>query len=196
MATDTTVNNLVINKLTKAQYVEIQNPSDTEIYLVPDVIDTAPTSGSDNMVTSGGVYTALSNKADASDIPTESTVSNWGFTKNTGTVTSVTMNGSTYNPTSGVVDLGTVITAHQSLTDYVQKSQTSGLLKNDGTVDQNTYLTTETEPAYTQSAAATLTSNNIVKGASQSYTIWSGTQQEYDAITTKDNNTLYFIKES
>lgn len=59
MPTDTTVNNLVINKLTKAQYDAIQNPSDTEIYLVPDVIDTAPTSGSDNLVTSGGVYTAI-----------------------------------------------------------------------------------------------------------------------------------------
>ena len=28
-----------------------------------------------------------------------------------------------------------------------------------------------------------------------SYNIWVGTQTEYDAISTKDNNTLYFIKE-
>lgn len=127
---------------------------------------------------------------------TSSDISNWnGKTSNVGTITGITMNGASKG-TSGVVDLGTVITEHQSLSNYVQKNQTSGLLKNDGTVDQNTYLTTETEPAYTQSAAATLTSNNIVKGASQSYIIWSGTQQEYDAITTKDNNTIYFIKES
>lgn len=145
-------------------------------------------------------YNASSNKvATMSDIPsavTENTVSGWGFTKNAGTLTGITMNGNSVSVTSGVADLGTVITAHQSLANYVQKSNTNGLLKNDGTVDQNVYLTTETEPAYTQSAAATLTSSNIVKGASQSYTIWSGTQQEYDAITTKDNNTLYFIKES
>lgn len=70
MPTDTTVNNLVINKLTKAQYDTIQNPSNTEIYLVPDVIDSTPTSGSDNMVTSGGVYTALSSKANTSDVVT------------------------------------------------------------------------------------------------------------------------------
>jgi hypothetical protein len=70
------------------------------------------------------------------------------YTSNIGTITGITMNGASKG-TSGVVDLGTVITAHQSLTDYVQKSQTSGLLKNDGTVDTNTYLTTETEPAYT-----------------------------------------------
>lgn len=35
--------------------------------------------------------------------------------KKTGTVTGVKMNGTTKNPSSGVVDLGTVITAHQSL---------------------------------------------------------------------------------
>ena len=28
-----------------------------------------------------------------------------------------------------------------------------------------------------------------------SYNIWVGTQSQYDAISTKDNNTLYFIKE-
>ena len=33
------------------------------------------------------------------------------------------------------------LTEHQSLTDYVQKSETAGLLKNDGTVDTSTYLT-------------------------------------------------------
>jgi hypothetical protein len=66
MSTSTTVNNLKINKLTKAQYDEIQNPSDTELYLVEESIDTTPTNGSENPVSSGGVYTALSGKADSS----------------------------------------------------------------------------------------------------------------------------------
>ena len=47
-------------------------------------------------------------------IPTESTVSGWGFTKNAGTITGVTMNGASKG-TSGVVDLGTVITSHQDI---------------------------------------------------------------------------------
>lgn len=46
---------------------------------------------------------------------------------------------------NGVITLGsntiTPLTSHQSLTNYVQKSQTAGLLKNDGTVDTSTYLT-------------------------------------------------------
>ena len=37
--------------------------------------------------------------------------------------------------------------------------------------------------------------SNLVTGSSASYIIWTGTQTQYDAITTKDNNTLYFIKE-
>jgi hypothetical protein len=36
MSQDTNVNNLIINKLTKAQYDNIQNPSATELYLVTD----------------------------------------------------------------------------------------------------------------------------------------------------------------
>lgn len=42
-----------------------------------------------------------------------------GFTTNKGTVTHVKVNGTTYSPSSGVVDIGAVITAHQSLENYV-----------------------------------------------------------------------------
>ena len=45
---------------------------------------------------------------------TEATIRNWGFTKNAGTVTGIKMNGATKG-TSGVVDLGNVLTAHQKL---------------------------------------------------------------------------------
>lgn len=37
--------------------------------------------------------------------------------------------------------------------------------------------------------------SNLVTGSSDSYIIWVGTQSQYDSITSKDNNTLYFIKE-
>lgn len=45
---------------------------------------------------------------------TEATIRGWGFTKNAGTITGIKMNGVSKG-TSGVVDLGTVITAHQKL---------------------------------------------------------------------------------
>ena len=53
-----------------------------------------------------------------SDIPsavTESTVSGWGFTKNSGTLTGVKVNGSNVTVTDGVADVGTVITSHQDI---------------------------------------------------------------------------------
>ena len=67
--------------------------------------------------------------ADPPTIPaavTESTVSGWGFTKNKGTVTSVAvkMNGATKGTvtSSGTIDLGTVITAHQDISGLMPKS--------------------------------------------------------------------------
>lgn len=59
MPTDTNVSNLIINVLDEQQYEQIQNPSRTELYLVPEVVDTIPTEGSTNTITSGGVYDAL-----------------------------------------------------------------------------------------------------------------------------------------
>lgn len=70
-----------------------------------------------------------------SQIPTSSTVSNWGFTKNTGTVTSVAvkMNGATKGTVtgSGTIDLGTVITADGGT---INKSKT---VKMDASANSN-----------------------------------------------------------
>lgn len=59
---------------------------------------------------------------------TAADVAGWGFTKNAGTVTGIKMNGTTKNPSSGVVDLGTVITAHQSLDGKQDKITSSNKL--------------------------------------------------------------------
>lgn len=104
-------------------------------------------------VATSGSYNDLTNKPTIPASVTESTVSGWGFTKNTGTyskpsggipksdlasavqtslgkadtalqsyterykgtVTGVKINGTTKSQTNGIVDLGTVITAHQTL---------------------------------------------------------------------------------
>ena len=113
MATDTTVNNLVINVLSKAQYNAIENKSETELYLVPDEIDTVPTNLSENPITSGAVHTALQGKqpllVSGTNIKTVNSNSLLGSGDiSVGTVTSVTVNGTNYTPTSGVVNLGTI----------------------------------------------------------------------------------------
>ncbi len=78
---------------------------------------------------------------------TESTVSGWGFTKNAGTITGITMNGSSKG-TSGVVDLGTVITAHQDISGKQDKitstNKLSADLISDGTTNKTVTATEKT----------------------------------------------------
>lgn len=72
-------------------------------------------------VATSGEYSDLLNKP---TIPTETTVSGWGFTKNTGTITGITMNGASKG-TSGVVNLGNVVT---SLDGCVQSSSVTNIV--------------------------------------------------------------------
>ena len=66
-------------------------------------------------IATSGSYNDLSDKPTIPSPVTETTVSNWGFTKNTGTVTSVAvkMNGADKGTVtgSGTIDLGTVLTS-------------------------------------------------------------------------------------
>lgn len=81
-------------------------------------------------------------------IPTSSTVSGWGFTKNTGTVTSVAvkMNGTTKGTvtSSGTIDLGTVITSHQDISGLMPKS--GGTFTGNISVPKTITFTDETNP--------------------------------------------------
>lgn len=58
---------------------------------------------------------------------TERTVAGWGFTKNMGTVTGVRMNG-VVKGNSGIVDLGTVITAHQEVSAVAKSGDYTDLI--------------------------------------------------------------------
>lgn len=68
----------------------------------------------------------------AADI-TSSDISNWNAkTSNVGTITGINMNGASKG-TSGVVDLGTVITAHQDISGKADKSATVSTVTYDTT---------------------------------------------------------------
>ena len=103
------------------------------------------------------------------------------------------------------------------VSNFVEKSQTSGLLKNDGTVDTNTYLTTAPVTSVNgQTGAVTIATGDAnviesisINGTTQTVTsknvdlpvptstavtqIVSISQSAYDALTTKDSSTLYLI---
>ena len=87
-------------------------------------------------VATSGSYNDLSNKPTIPSAVTETTVSGWGFTKNTGTVTGVKINNSTKSPSNGVVDLGTVITSHQSIKTINNNTITGSGNVSVGTITQ------------------------------------------------------------
>ena len=163
MATDTAVNSLIINKLTKAQYDAIQSKSDTELYLVPDEIDATPTSGSENPITSGGVYSALSGKQDTidsshklsadliSDGTTNKVYTATEKTKLSGIAAGAEVNvQSDWNQTTTTAD------------DYIKNKPSIPSKVSDLTNDSG-FITsyTETDPIFSASAASGITSTDI-----------------------------------
>ena len=82
-----------------------------------------------------GSYNDLTDQPTIPNEVTESTVSGWGFTKNVGTITEITMNGSSKG-TSGAVDLGTVITSHQDISGKENISNKVTSLSSSSTDDQ------------------------------------------------------------
>ena len=74
-------------------------------------------------VATSGDYDDLSNKPTIPTVPSNVSAftNDAGYTTNTGTITGITMNGASKG-TSGVVDLGTVITEHQSLSGYATET--------------------------------------------------------------------------
>ena len=84
-------------------------------------------------------------------IITASDVENWGFTKNKGTITGIKMNGDSKG-TSGVVDLGTVFTAHTGLVggNLVQYDSTAQTLKDSGKKISDLATTSQVNAKYTK----------------------------------------------
>lgn len=77
-------------------------PNDISEFITVDDVAKVATSGS---------YNDLTNKPTIPAAVTESTVSGWGFTKNIGTITNITINGNNFTPEDGIVDLG-LVTRH------------------------------------------------------------------------------------
>lgn len=98
----------------------------TDIDLSGYVKNTTTIAGVDfkDNITKTELLTAL-NVADGATKVNEATVTDWGFTKNKGTVNSIKMNGKPVTITDGAVDFGTVITSHQSLDSKQDKITSS-----------------------------------------------------------------------
>ena len=166
--TDTDVSQLVINKLTKAQYDGITTPSDTELYFVDDGKTYATTDMLATVATSGS-YTDLTNKP---TIPAAQVNSDW-------------------NASSGVAEilnkpsLATVATSG-SYTDLTDKPTIPTVNNATLTIQKNnTNVAT-----FTANASSNVTANISVPTATSDLTNDSGfitsitkiTNAEIDAI--------------
>nr|DAD76600.1 MAG TPA: collagen alpha 1(VIII) chain protein [Siphoviridae sp. ctOkv13] len=119
----------------------------------------------------------------------ETTVSGWGFTKNAGTITGIKMNGSSKG-TSGVVDLGTVLTAHQAI-------KINGTAITPGTLNLKagsnvTFNNSNGTLTINSSASGTDTKNTAGSSNSTSKLYLVGaTSQSSAGVTTYSNANVY-----
>ena len=113
---------------------------------------------------------------------TETEILAMGFTKNLGTITGITMNGASKG-TSGVVDLGNVITEHQDISGKVDKVTGKGLSTEDFTSALKSKL--ESLSNYDD----TEISNAVSSLQSQINTLVSG--NAYDCIENAGVNCYY-----
>lgn len=146
-----------------------------------------------------------------------SDITNWnGKTSNTGTITSVKMNGSTVS-SSGEADLGTVITSHQDISGKANKSEMS-VVAGTGTDSDKTTITLKTgtsatvltshqslsgkqdtltfEGTYNASTNKAATMSAVIPSTTEIKNIVYITETDYGNLSTKVATTLYVIPES
>lgn len=122
---------------------------------------------------------------------TASDIVNWNSkTSNVGTVTGVKINGTVNNPSSGVVDLGTVITAHQDISGKLDAAVAEDvyLTKSDAA---DTYLGKD-DKAASASVADSATkaskdgSGNVITTTYATKSELSGVQSQIDSLVGGD----------
>lgn len=93
------------------------------------------------IATSGSATQSYANSTITISVPTNVSAftNDVGYTTNIGTITGIQMNGVSKG-TSGVIDLGTVITAHQDISGKVDKVSGKGLSTNDYTTNEKNKL--------------------------------------------------------
>lgn len=118
----------------------------------------------------------------------KSKVESLGYTKNTGTITGIKMNGASKG-TSGAVDLGTVITAHQDISGKQDKSTAV-------THSANTAVGSATKPVYiaANGAATAIThsiNSDVPENAKFTDTTYNdATQSAHGLMTAADKKKL------
>ena len=105
-----------------------------------------------------------------------------GFTSNTGTITSVKMNGSTV-ASSGEADLGTVITSHQDISGKADKSEMSVVAGTGANADKTTIT------LKSGTSATVLTTHQDISGKADAANVLTTIGRTADYLTQTKNGT-------
>lgn len=142
-----------------------------------------------------GTALTPSSKAVDVSVPTESTVSGWGFTKNAGTVTSV----NNVSPVNGNVSLS-IPTVNNATLTITQGGTTKGTFTANASSNVTIDLDAGSSVSVDNKSITTNSSDEIQtvgvinsRDSSTAIKTWTGTKAQYDAIATKDSSTLYNI---
>lgn len=92
------------------EYVTAVSESDGKISVTREAADTTPTNGSSKMITSGGAYTALADKANTADLAAVATSGAYSDLSGTPSLATVATSGA-YSDLSGTPSLATVATS-------------------------------------------------------------------------------------
>lgn len=141
------------NTSTPATQIVVRNEDNrlryrTNTQILSDIGAAASDHGHSNATTSVAGFMSASDKSKLDGIAsgatkvTSSTVAGWGYTMNKGTVTGVKINGTTKNPSSGIVDIGTVLTSHQDITGKLDKVTSTDTTDRVYVVTNSGYQTT------------------------------------------------------
>lgn len=170
----------VLTSQTKANWTETNSSSDAYIQNKPNLATVA----------TSGAYSDLSGTPTIPTVPTNvsSFTNDAGYTTNTGTITGITMNGASKG-TSGVVDLGTVITAHQDISGKANKSEMDVSTSGDQTTITLKTGTSTTVINQHQSLSGYIQSSGVTN-------IVVCDETTYNGLNSPDSNTLYLITES
>lgn len=155
------------------QHQELITPERGKIYISLDTDKSYRWSGTVYVeLTSGGVvYTA----GDGIDISSTNEISVSDDIARTADIPTVPTNVSAFTNDVGY------LTQHQDLSNYIQKSLTAGLVKNDGTIDTTAYAAVSALDGYLPLAGGTMAgainSQNIIPATDDSYRLGSSSSK-------------------
>ena len=167
MSQDTNVQSLIINKLTKQQFDNIQSPDPTQLYFITD----------DNGIASLDDI-SISNLSNGQILKYNSTSGKW----ENASLSAFTGADGTNAGAAGLVPAP----AATDNTKYLKGDGTWETIKSAPDIDS---LSITTNTSDELQSVGVIDQND----ATVAVKTWNGTKQEFDAITTKDPNTLYNI---